>query len=112
MLQDVKPTLCRVSHIVLEYSPGAWEINSRWSDYSDLPQMLVNLLHRSYTILHVRDGMARYRSLLQTPDWSGTLDPFEEVTRETMQYDLADARLMQGGKLGCPKPQELVEFSP
>ena len=102
--------LRRVHHIVMEYSPGPWESNLRWSEYSDLAQMLVNLQHRSYTILHVHDGLVR-KPLLQESTWAGSLDPLEEVTPETMQYDLADARLLQAGKLGCPKPQELLDFS-
>ena len=94
----------------MEYSPGAWEINSRWSEYSDLAQMLVNLLHRSYTILHVHDGLAR-TPLLHLPDWTGNMSAFEEVSSENMQYDLADARLLQSSKLGCPKPQEVSDLS-
>ena len=96
--------------MVMEYSPGPWEQSYRWSEYGDLAQMLVNLQHRSYTILHVHDGLAR-KALLQLPAWTGSLDPFEEVTRDNMEYDLADARLLQAGKLGCPKPQELLDLN-
>ena len=95
---------------MMEYSPGPWESNFRWSELSDLAQMLVNLQHRSYTILHVHDGLS-HKPLLQLPGWTGSLNPFEEVTRENMQYDLADARLLQAGKLGCPKPEELLGLS-
>lgn len=102
--------VCRVAHIVMEYSPGPWEIHSKWDEYSDLAQMLINLLDRSYTILHVHDGLAR-SSLLQLPDWAGDMGLFEEVRKEHMLYDMADARLLQLKEMGCPKPQELSQFS-
>lgn len=100
----------KVAHIVMEYSPGPWEIHSKWDEYSDLAQMLINLLDRSYTILHVHDGLAR-SSLLQLPDWAGDMGLFEEVRKEHMLYDMADARLLQLKEMGCPKPQELSQFS-
>lgn len=94
----------------MEYSPGPWEIHFKWDEYMDLPQMLVNLLDRSYTILHVHDGLAR-SSLLELPEWTGDMGMFEEVSREHMQYDMADAESLQLKKMGCPKPKELLQFS-
>ena len=94
----------------MEYSPGPWEIHAKWDDYIHLSQMLVSLLDRSYTILHVHDGLAR-SSLLELPDWAGDMGVFEEVGREHMQYDLADAKLLQLKQMGCPKPKELMQLS-
>ena len=96
--------------MVMEYSPGPWETDTRWNVYGDLPQMLVNLLDRRYTILHVPDNLAR-GALLQLPDWTGDMPAFQEVRHENMQYDLADAQLLLRGRMGCPKPPELLQFN-
>lgn len=93
----------------MEYSPGPWETNSRWSEYHDLTQMLVNLLERNSTILHVPDRLAR-GPLLGLPDWTGDMPAFQEVTRGNIQYDLADVQLLVGRELGCPKPAELMQL--
>ncbi|KAL3144968.1 hypothetical protein ABBQ32_003472 [Trebouxia sp. C0010 RCD-2024] len=100
----------KVHHIVMEYSPGPWETGFRWKDYGDLPQMLGNLLARNYTILHVPDSLAR-GALLQLPDWTGHTPAFQEVTQENMQYDLADVQLLLRGRLGCPKPPQLMQLN-
>lgn len=99
---------CRVDHVVMEYSPGAWEIHFKWDEYSDLANMLMYLLDQRYTLLHVHDGLAR-APLLQLPEWSGGMGEFEEVTAEHLQHDKADAKLLQLQSMGCPKPKELKQ---
>lgn len=91
----------------MEYSPGPWEINYQWKEYIDLSKMLMYLLERNYTIMHVHDGYAR-SPLLQLPGWTGDIGALEEVMMDHMQHDLADARLLQTQELGCPKPKELT----
>lgn len=100
----------KVHHVVMEYSPGPWETGFRWKDYGELPQMLVNLLARNYTILHVPDSLAR-GALLQLPDWTGDMPAFQEVTQENMHYDLADVQQLLRGRLGCPKPPQLMQLN-
>ncbi len=99
---------CRVDHVVMEYSPGAWEIHFKWDEYIDLANMLMYLLDQGYTLLHVHDGLAR-APLLQLPEWSGGMGEFEEVTAEHLQHDMADAKLLQLQSMGCPKPKELKQ---
>lgn len=97
-----------VNHVVMEYSPGAWEIHFKWDEYIDLANMLANLLDQGYTLLHVHDGLAR-APLLQLPEWSGVMGDFEEVTAEHLQHDMADAESLQQQLMGCPKPKELKQ---
>lgn len=99
---------CRVDHVVMEYSPGAWEIHDKWDEYIDLANMLAYLLDLGYTLLHVHDGLAR-APLLQLPEWSGGMGEFEEVTADHLQHDMADAKLLQLQLMGCPKPKELKQ---
>ncbi|KAA6428036.1 MAG: hypothetical protein FRX49_02697 [Trebouxia sp. A1-2] len=98
----------KVDHVVMEYSPGAWEIHDKWDEYIDLANMLAYLLDLGYTLLHVHDGLAR-APLLQLPEWSGGMGEFEEVTADHLQHDMADAKLLQLQLMGCPKPKELKQ---
>ena len=52
-------TSYRIDHIVMEYTPGAWEVNNKWRELAALPAMLSNLLEQRYTIQHVHDGHSR-----------------------------------------------------
>ncbi|KAL0024793.1 hypothetical protein WJX79_007618 [Trebouxia sp. C0005] len=44
----------KVDHVVMEYSPGAWEIHDKWDEYIDLANMLAYLLDLGYTLLHLQ----------------------------------------------------------
>lgn len=97
--------ICRVENVVMEYSPGVYENPDRWGDYADNPNMLAFLLEQKFTILHVRDRMARMH--LMGPEWDQPMPSFEEVLMENLAYDLQDAKRLKERTLGCPKPDEL-----
>ncbi|DBA86663.1 TPA: hypothetical protein ACH3X1_005126 [Trebouxia sp. C0004] len=110
VIQSAKDLLesYKVNHVVMEYSPGSWEVHFKWDEYSELAQMLMYLLDQGYTLLHIHDGLAR-APLLQLPEWSGGMGEFEEVTAEHLQHDMADAKSLQLQHMGCPKPKELKQ---
>ena len=101
---------CRVNHIVMEYSPGGWEVNDRWSEYGQLSQMLMMLLKQNYTMLHISDDISR-APLLEMPSWKGRIGNFQEVVMGNLQYDASDAQLLKKRSMGCPKPKQLQSIN-
>lgn len=94
----------------MEYSPGGWEVNDRWSEYGQLSQMLIMLLKHNYTMLHVSDDISR-APLLEMPSWKGRFGSFQEVVMENLQYDASDAQLLKQRSMGCPKPKQLQSIN-
>lgn len=95
----------------MEYTPGAYELQGRWTELRQVPQMLTTLLRRNYTVLHVADHLSR-APLLEQGSWKGQIPPLEQVTRENVQFDVADAQLLEIRGLGCPRPKELQHINP
>lgn len=101
----------KVTHIVMEYTPGAYELQGQWTELRQVPQMLTALLRRNYTVLHVADHLSR-APLLTQGSWKGQIPPLEQVTPENVQFDVADTQLLEIRGLGCPRPKELQHINP
>lgn len=94
-----------IENILLNYSPVVAERKMDWGWYGNFPLMLKNLLQQhGYAAAHAE------RLHRHDVDFDFSVLPeFKRISSRVLDYDLADAHLLQRGRLGCPLPRE-VEF--
>ncbi|KAK9906760.1 hypothetical protein WJX75_007525 [Coccomyxa subellipsoidea] len=100
----------KVDNVIMEYSPGVYDVGKRWDEYLDWPRMLSYLLEHGFTLLHVRDELVG--SSLLDDNFQGTLPAFEEILAENLVYDIEDAQKLQSRTMGCTPPKELSDRWP
>ncbi|KAG2497659.1 hypothetical protein HYH03_004398 [Edaphochlamys debaryana] len=94
-----------VEHLLLDYTPGAFERRRLWDEMAATPRMLVDLIHLyGFRVGSVGDGAAGFSG------WEAPLQPAREVTLDSLKYDIEDVRRWKNGTLGCPLAPELAPF--
>ncbi|KAG2484625.1 hypothetical protein HYH03_016579 [Edaphochlamys debaryana] len=95
-----------VENIIMEYSPGVPERHFRWDAMAATPQMLVDLITKyGFRIGHIEGSRHRVGA------WDDPLPPLSEITARNLKYDLEDISRWKDGKLACPVPPELSNFT-
>ncbi|CAL8462169.1 g1700 [Coccomyxa elongata] len=100
----------KVENVIMEYSPGVYDVGERWDEYLDWPRMLSYLLEHGFTLLHIRDELVG--SSLLDENFQGALPGLEQILAENLLYDIDDAQKLQLRTLGCTPPTELSKRWP
>ncbi|EFJ41791.1 hypothetical protein VOLCADRAFT_98168 [Volvox carteri f. nagariensis] len=96
-----------VENVIMEYSPGAPERHFKWDHMLAHPAMLYDMITKyGFRIGHIGDADKHISA-----GWDAPLPPLREVTLENLKYDIEDVKRWQEGKLACPVPPNMANFS-